>query len=198
MPPRMLAFAIAALFTIAVYVATRVSSRGSLIDGIDGRPSTSKAQWWIWTAVAIFGYVAVFVERWLRGDPSAGLLVPQNVFLVLGFSGSTVVIAKAVTTAHVRRGVVDKTRTSNDLGGLLTDDDGVPDLSKVQQLAFTAIAVVVYLVRLATQGDAHTLPVMIDIDTSLMVLMGLSHGGYLGAKIATVDPVDSTAPQGTK
>lgn len=187
MPPRVLAFLIAASCILLIYGCTRMYARGSLIRGIDGRPSTSKAQWWIWTAVVIFGYIAVFAERCLRGDIGVGIEVPQNLLLAMGFSGATMVAAKAVTTAHVVQGVVDKTRTSRDVGGIVTDDDGLPDLSKVQNIVFTIIGVVVYLVRLAKQGDASSLPVLVDIDPSLMLLMGLSHGGYLGAKIATRD-----------
>lgn len=48
--------------------------------------------------------------------------------------------------------------------------------------------------RLATQPDVSGLPVMVDIDPSLMLLMGLSHAGYLGAKIATRDPASATGP----
>jgi hypothetical protein len=198
MPPRTLAFMIAASFTLLVYAITRVSGHGGLVRGLDGRPSTSKAQWWIWTAAVIFGYVAVFVERWLRGSPGAGLEVPQNLLLAMGFSGATMAAAKAITGAQVARGVLDKGKTSTVVGGILTDDDGVPDLSKIQNMAFTAIAVFVYLVRLATQGSASTLPEMVDIDPSLMFLMGLSHAGYLGAKIATREGADNAAPQGSK
>ena len=194
MPPRALAFLIAASFTIIIYVITRASGRGSLVDGADGRPITSKTQWWIWTAAVIFGYVAVFVERWLRGDPSAGIAVPQNLLLAMGFSGASMVAAKAVTTTYVARGLIDKPKTSSGLGGILTDDDGVPDLGKIQNIAFTIIAVFVYMVRLATQGDP---PVLVDIDPSLMLLMGLSHAGYLGTKLATRDTPDAE-PGGTK
>jgi uncharacterized membrane protein len=197
MSPRALAFLIAASFTSLIYVVTRVSGHGSLVDGADGRPSTSKAQWWIWTVVVIFGYVAVFAECWLRGDPSVGIIVPQNLLLAMGFSGASMAVAKAVTTTQVARGLVDKTKTSKVLGGILTDDDGVPDLGKIQNVAFTIIAVFVYVVRLTTQGDANTLPVMVDIDPSLMLLMGLSHAGYLGAKVATQDKPNVT-PQVTK
>jgi hypothetical protein len=184
MPPRVLAFTIAASLLLLLYLATRVSGHGGLVRGVDGRPSTSKAQWWIWTAVVIFGYVAVFVERWLRGNPSAGIEVPQNLLLAMGFSGATMAGAKAITGAHVARLLVNKMKTSTDVGGILSDDEGAPDLSKIQNVAFTVIAVFVYLVRLGTQGDGHTLPEMVDIDPSIMLLMGLSHGGYLAAKIA--------------
>jgi len=139
MSPRTLAFLSAAAFTSMIYAAVRVTGK-HLIHGADGRPSTSKAQWWIWTALVIFGYVAVFVERWLRGDPSVGIEVPQNLLMAMGFSGATMVAAKAITGAQVARRLVDKARTSTALGGIFTDDDGIPDLGKIQNIAFTILA----------------------------------------------------------
>lgn len=52
MSPRILAFLIAAAFTTMIYAAVRVTGK-HLVDGVDKRPSTSKAQWWIWTALVI-------------------------------------------------------------------------------------------------------------------------------------------------
>src|SRR5215510_12118075 len=124
MHPRAIAFLIAASSVILIYVGNHLYDRGSLFRGADGRPSTSKAQWWIWTAVGIFGYIAVFAERCLRGNASMALEVPQNLLIAMGFSGATMITARAVTAAHVARGLVDKTRTSKDIGGIVTDDDG--------------------------------------------------------------------------
>lgn len=187
MAPRTVAFLIAAAFTILIYLAARWLMSGALVRGADDRPSASKAQWWVWTATAIFGYVAVFVERWMLGEPGGAIDVPQNLFIAMGFSTATMAVAKGVTVSYVVQGVVDKgpRGQSRRHGGLFTDDDGFADLVKVQMFAFTAIAVAVYMVRLATQSNATGLPVLVDIDPALMVLTGLSHGGYLGDKIAT-------------
>lgn len=191
MSPRLLSFLVAAAFIAVIAVVVRTFRGWDLVRGEDGRPSTSKAQWWIWTALAIFGYVAVFVERWLRGNPGEIVEVPENLLLAMGFSAATMVVAKGVTASYAAQRLVDKRATPAALGGLFTDDSGAPDLTKIQMLAFTAIAAFVYLVRLATQGDATSLPVLIDIDPALMILMGLSQGGYLGQKVAARGP----APQ---
>jgi hypothetical protein len=55
MPPRYVAFLIAAAFTLLIYLAARWIRSGTLVRGDDDRPSASKAQWWVWTATAIFG-----------------------------------------------------------------------------------------------------------------------------------------------
>jgi len=69
------------------------------------------------------------------------------------------------------------------LGGLLLDDDGAPDLSKIQLVMWTFIGVVIYLAKVGHQfeSDVRQLP---DIDRTLMILMGLGHSAYLGKKIA--------------
>ena len=60
-------------------------------------------------------------------------------------------------------------------------------------MTFTVIALAVYLYSVGKQlmqiihnGQDLSLP---DIDGSLMVLMGLSQGGYLGKKLASATPV---------
>jgi len=162
-----------------------------LIEGADGRLSTSKAQAFVWTIVAVYGLLEVFIERFLAGDSSADQTIPLNLLIAMGFSATTMTAAKGITVAYVTNGLVDKAMptqtkpgdaTARPIGGLVTDDDGVPDLSKIQMLAFTAIAVMVYFVRLACP---ETGPQLVDIEPALMVLMGLSQGAYLGKKLTT-------------
>jgi hypothetical protein len=90
------------------------------------------------------------------------------------------------------------------LGGLVQDDDGIADLSKIQMLVWTAIAIAIFLVAVfhtvATIFDPSASPWPVvdpklnpwpnlglpDIDGSLMVLMGLAQGAYLGKKLTTL------------
>jgi hypothetical protein len=59
-------------------------------------------------------------------------------------------------------------------------------LAKIQMLAFTTVAIGIFLAtvihQIVTNDIAAGLP---DIDASLMVLMGISNGGYLGKKLVT-------------
>jgi hypothetical protein len=67
---------------------------------------------------------------------------------------------------------------------VLADDDGQPDIGKVQMIGFTFVAVGIFVAtlihQLASTPVTTTLP---DIDSSLLVLMGISQGGYLGSKL---------------
>jgi hypothetical protein len=81
--------------------------------------------------------------------------------------------------------------------GIFADDSGAPDLGKVQVILWTVIAVGVFLSKVfaiihcpgcpyidpqtGTATYALGLP---DIDQTLMILMGLGHGAYIGKKIA--------------
>jgi hypothetical protein len=174
-----------------------------LIEGADGRLSTSKLQWFAWTAVIVGSYVAVYVARVLTGHADASLQVPGNVLIALGFSATTMATAKGITTLYIAGGRTVKepppsaANSANVTmrGGLLADDTGITDLSKVQLVTWTLIALAVYVYAVQSRISAipnncsapcspNSLP---DIDSVLMVLTGLSQGGYLGKKL-----VDST------
>lgn len=73
---------------------------------------------------------------------------------------------------------------AGDLRYAVTDDAGQTDFTKIQLLTWTVIAIAIYLwqvSKIILYGGAPTgLP---DIDASLVVLMGLSQGTYLGRKL---------------
>jgi hypothetical protein len=164
-----------------------------LISGADGRLSTSKFQAVLWTLVAVFAFLEVFAERLLLGMTVADSTIPTNMLIAMGLTAATMTAAKGITVSYVGNGLVNKsapTRMQLDdgrpkFGGLVTDDDGAPDLSKLQMLAFTTIAVIVYILRMALPEKAT--PELADIEPALMVLMGLSQGAYIGKKLTTTD-----------
>lgn len=198
--------ALAAFYWISVMV-TRSTNPFHIAMGADGRLSTSKFQFFVWTGVVVFVYVLLFGSI---GDPKHQEAIltnfPPNVLLVMGFSIATAVGAKGITVSYLNSGQIAKPASSQaggdaSLSGLVThDDSGTPDLTKLQMLIWTAIACTVYLYKvyhalpgigscdLKIQG-ACKFP---DIDPSLMVLMGLSQGAYLGNKL-----VAAGAPQVT-
>jgi hypothetical protein len=162
-----------------------------LVMGADGRLSTSKFQFFVWTAVVVFVYALLYFSR-AKLDAISN--IPQNVLIALGFSITTAVGAKGITVSYLNSGSIAKPASSQpggatDLSALVTHDDSpTPDLTKIQMLIWTIIALVVYLHTVyyslssfkTCVGNACTFP---DIDTSLMVLMGLSQGAYLGNKL---------------
>jgi hypothetical protein len=178
----------------AVFTKGQLSN---VIDGADGRASTSKFQWLAWLAIVVFGYTVLWVLRAKQGDWSAISNVPVNVLTVLGFSTGTAAAAKGITTGYVQSGrLVQPPAGGGAKGGLVQDDSGAPDLGKLQIMAFTLIATGIYLATLIHQIVSNpvitTLP---NIDSSLLVLMGISQGGYLANKLVTYNEPVLYPPQ---
>lgn len=169
-----------------------------IVTGADGRPSTSKLQIFVWTIVVVFAYVALQVHRFsfgfYNGLPNG---IPQNVAIALGLSATTWVTAKAITSSQDKNGTVNKNhRPAAGIGAIFQDDAGYPDLGKVQLLVWTVIALAVFLTQVIHQ--LHVQPTkdtggMPDIDNTLMILMGLGQGAYLGKKLVTTDPMRVTS-----
>jgi hypothetical protein len=157
-----------------------------IYEGEDGRPSTSKLQWFLWTVVIIFAYVAVYAARGML-EPITE--IPRNVLLAMGFSVTTMAVSKGITTSFIANGRLFKTNapSGGSPRGIFLDDHGFPDLSKIQMMAWTFIAIGVYLVNLSRILNAHPIEKLPDIDSALMVLMGLGQGAYLGKKLTTDD-----------
>ena len=177
-----------------------------LVEGADGRASTSKFQWALWIVVVIFAYCVLWVLRARQGDYSAIRQVPVNVLTVLGFSTGTAIAAKAITNGYIQTGRVAKPAAAQSArritprptpasssstaggaqGGVLTDDSGMPELAKIQMIGFTLVSLGIFLTAVAHQvASTPVITSLPDIDSSLLVLMGISQGGYLGKKLVT-------------
>jgi hypothetical protein len=183
--PILVGLAFLALVFLLYWVWKRSWNVLKLAEGADGRLSTSKFQVLLWTIVVLFGYVVVETGRFVRGNFDALDKIPPNVLIALGFTIGTATLAKGITTSFIAGGRIKKEPdTSSGPGTLVADDDGAPDLSKAQLLAWTLLAIVVYLVRVFYQLRVKT-PELPDIDAPLMVLMGLGQGAYIGKKLTT-------------
>ena len=210
-------FAVLALLWLTYAVLTASRNLGALYEGADRRASTSKFQWFLWTAVALFSYAVVYAKRIWYGHFDYVSYIPPNLLYATGFSLTTMVAAKGITSGYVATGQLSKgpppaAGTTGQTGGsasptsipggqshaprpstatgaaaLFVDDDGVPDLSKIQLIAWTFIAIASYLTQVAYQVNTLATPNLPDIDTALLVLMGLGHGAYLGKKLVTTD-----------
>jgi hypothetical protein len=180
-----------------------------LVEGADGSSSTSKFQWFLWLIVILFGYAALWVLRAEQGIFSALSEIPVNLLTVLGFSTATAAAAKGITSGYVQTGRVAKTTATQkaaaqtaagrtavapaaagqatiSTGGILQDDTGVPELAKIQMVGFTLIAAGIFLITVIHQIVSNdVIAGLPNIDSSLMVLMGISQGGYLGKKLVT-------------
>lgn len=162
-----------------------------LIRGVDKRLSTSKCQFFMWTIVALFSYASVYAARIgaaTIGSPSNSSApdLPGNLLLAMGFSITSAVAAKGITVTGINNGSLSKEHVDEKdatSGDLVKDDAGAIDLTKVQVLGWTIIAIGAYLANVIRVIHTEKLATLPDIDTALMVLMGLGHGAYLGKKL---------------
>jgi hypothetical protein len=192
---------LALLLLLFLAVAARAPkgqrSPWKLVAGADGVPSTSKFQWFLWLVVVLFAYTALWVLRAEQGNFSALNQLPVNILTVLGFSTGTAAAAKGITSAYVQSGRVAKQDPSQGSvqGGIFQDDSNTPELAKIQMIGFTFIAIGIFLITVIHQIVTNQLTAGLpDIDATLMVLMGISHGGYLGKKLVTASPPATSAP----
>ncbi len=148
------------------------------------RLSASKFQALVWTYVTLFAYGSIFGTR-LQGMTSEAPFaelpqIPRNFLFLMGLSAITVTGAKGVTISYKSQG-----RISDISGGLLTGPEGQGDLLKTQMLVWTIVAASMYIIKLVrglNDGSIYDMP---NIDQTLLVLMGISQGSYLGNKLVT-------------
>jgi hypothetical protein len=167
--------------------------------GADGRLSSSKLQFLGWTTVVLYAYATLAIDR-LGHVTCTGAMLPVNVLIAMGLSLTTAAGAKSIAVAYQNAGqnTPDPITPTTSLSYLVMSDNGkTPDLPKIQMLAWTAVAIVVFLIDLvvnyrgyATCKIAGCFP---DIDTALMVLMGLGQGAYLGFKLVPMSQADQAA-----
>jgi len=182
-----------------LYLVTAILSQHwnpkELVNGFDGFASSSKLQWFLWLMVILYGYAAIWALRALQGDYTALSDIPVNLLTVLGFSTGTAAAAKGITSGYVQSGKVSKpgapaSEPGRNTGGIFQDDGGAPDLSKIQMMGFTTVAIGIFVATvvhqiLGAKTNADLTTSLPNIDPSLMVLMGISQGGYLGKKLVT-------------
>jgi hypothetical protein len=201
-----LAFPIAAAAILLIYLLNSWLSKNwnpsHLFRGADGRLSTSKFQWWLWIWAIAFVYIAVFAARSLAegriADPITD--IPDNILWILGISTGTMVASKGLTSSYAANGQISKSpsTTGSASSNLVADDNDAPDLSKLQIFVWTLIAVTIYLAKtismiLAAAGKGPNgdpiaaLSTFPDIDSSLLILTGISSTGYIGKKLVTKD-----------
>jgi hypothetical protein len=102
-----------------------------LVNGADGRWSTSKTTGLLWTGAVVFALLAIFVHTAGAGEVFGDF--QAEYLLVLGIPIGSALAAKGITSAHVSSGeVTTKTRTeereSNPIEGRASgrDRSGLP------------------------------------------------------------------------
>jgi hypothetical protein len=148
-----------------------------VITSEDERYSLSRLQLYLWTIFVIIGYAAVcFAGRAFQTiPPNLSLLIGINVAATVASTGiaywGEVVMQKSVKGPDFVKDIFFETETSL-------------DLPRTQMFIWTMVSLTVFTVALVEtirMGE----PKLPEIPRGLVILMGLSHGAYLGTKAAT-------------
>jgi hypothetical protein len=191
---------------ILSFAITRSGLPWALARGKNDVISTSLLQLLIFTAVTVFAYVTAVAARLLDplldGAASSLPQIPLNLMILMGLSVVTATGSKGLTISYIEQNRLNPNR---DESSLATNREGETDLTKAQMLIWTLIAAVIYLAQLvryislreyAAEGLQPALP---DIDGTLLVLMGVSQGGYLAGKVVSratgVPAIEHLLPQ---
>jgi hypothetical protein len=170
-------FAIAIGFLLVVLLLTvLVKSEAGInfFQSPDGAVSVARVQVWMWTMAIIFAYVYLFL--W-HGPPEK---FPDSSWELMGISALSTGVARyiAVVTGKTQTPapeIQQKIKKQNWLVSMLSDD-GEPSMMRLQMFGWTLVTVFLFLMYL------HKEQKLWDVPQTLVILMGISHAGYLGDK----------------
>lgn len=147
---------------IIIWLLMETLNPFKLVIGADGRPSTSKLKPFLWTAVVVFSYAALYAARTKKGYIEAIAEVPVSLLMAIGFDAATLVAAKSITESQIANRQIEKpppadpsakkesatvdTQANDGPGAVFQDDKGFPDLAKIQTVTWTVFAIVIYLI----------------------------------------------------
>lgn len=134
-----------------------------------GSYSLGRSQMAFWSLLVISCFVAVLVvSQWQMER------IPSQVLILLGISGATGLSAKLIGSSNKR--AAPRGSTGSWLRDILRDDTG-PSFPRLQILLWNLVLGVVFVVSVF-----RTLS-MPEFSDTLLALMGISNGTYLGFKI---------------
>jgi hypothetical protein len=159
-------WAVAFLVLLAVFLKWAATS-GVLRDGAkpENAYSLGRVQMAGWTILIAASLAFLFMVTWNEN------VIPTGALVLMGISfGSSLLAAQADGGAQFQKS------TGNFIKDLLESGNG-PEFHRFQMILFTIILMVIFVVKVA-----NTL-VMPEFDATLLALMGISSGAYIGFKL---------------
>jgi hypothetical protein len=127
----------------------------------------------------MIGFGAIFMANYKIPE------IPERLYLLMGVNLAAAVTSTAITTW---KGVIQVAGEPNFVKDIFFESEGSLDLPRTQMFGWTIISILMFSVMLL-KSFADGSPSLPDIPTGLVVLMGASHGAYLGTKAATKQKV---------
>ncbi|HYL84076.1 MAG TPA: hypothetical protein VE263_07575 [Candidatus Angelobacter sp.] len=160
----------------------------------DGAVSVSKVQVWMWTMAIIFAYVYLSL---CQGPPGTGVAnkadFPNSLWELMGISALSTGTARYIVAVTGKadqptsQAVKDKIKKQNWVVSMLSDD-GQPSMMRLQLFSWTLVTIFLFLIVLYREQKLW------DVPQTLVILMGISHAGYLGDKGAAASASTNAQP----
>ena len=183
---------------IIIHVFKRLGKQksfGGVILNEHGHPTLAKFQFLLWTLVIAFVFLAIQITRITVTDFTADseyLIqdIPENLLIIIGIS----VAVPIISSKSMDEKQINKKYNVSPFEMMFYNKQGNLDLAQLQMFLWTIIGIVIYLYIVFDQftvlNNANDL-FLPDISPTLLILMGLSQGAYLGSKFTVNKTHDS-------
>jgi hypothetical protein len=156
------------LVSTAIY--TDMLRDGPPVDGVRQPFSLGRSQMACWFFLILLSYVFLWL---VTGDRDT---IPPSLLGLMGISSATALVAAAIPSLHRDQG--KSTRVSRGFWrDLVLGDDGVVALDRLQIVVWTIVLSGVFVTSVLWDL------IMPEFNTTLLALMGISSGTYLGFKL---------------
>lgn len=159
-----------------------------------GYPSLARFQFLVWTMVVIFSFATVSLIRLYGGVLDIPGEIPENLLTLMGISVAVTPVSAYVSSKKYGETIyeeltneqIQKEKRKKKWEGMLLENHR-PSLTRFQMFSWTILSVFLYLslfltsMRALDENAIRTF-VLPDVDFTLVMLMGLSQGAYVGGK----------------
>ena len=183
---------------------------GILVDERN-RMSLSRLQMSLWTVLVLSAYLTAFLANIADERPNPlDVTIPKELWLAMGISITSLVGSKLVTAedpAVERRAPEEPgprrtapARWSDLFAGDFKQDAQFVDLTKVQMFFFTLVLVLGYAAAVGHEfveigGRDEGIGALPKLDEAFVILLGISHAGYLTRKAVGPEGVRAGRPR---
>ena len=147
-------------------------------------PSLARFQLLLWTWVISFTLLSIYLIFLINGIVNPVLEMPTNILILLGLSTITPIVSNVISKEIHTRVLpsIPKKNKAPKISTMLLES-GKPTIGRYQMFLWTFLAIFIYLGQFNNYVHGTSFDKLIpDVDDSLVILMGLSQGAYLGFK----------------
>lgn len=148
-----------------------------IVTSEDNCYSLSRFQIYIWTVWVVIAFAAV--AFYSCSFPK----VPDNLAILMGINGLTTVLSTAIVKHPKSGNTIQKQASPSFYKDIFLDENGTLDLPRTQMFIWTIVILITH-VFIFWNGYYTATPEIPNVDTGLLILMGVSNGAYLGVKAA--------------